>query len=111
MSHAVFTDRFACGLTPSGFLGRHLREVNVVRSHADGRPIFVPDLDEAGRPRVGTLTHSYSIASAPFESLERRYLEFHVARTLDDHGAPGRPSEMLFGLAAHEPRAAGARLS
>src|SRR5262245_14168989 len=43
---------------------------------ADGRPAYVYDLDESGNPKRGPVTHSYSISSAPFETLESGHLEF-----------------------------------
>src|SRR5215475_5573209 len=44
----------------------------------DGEPCYVPDVDAGGAPKLGMVTHAYSIASAPFETEERRYLEFYV---------------------------------
>jgi len=62
----------------------------------DGRPTFVPDLDEEGHPRRGPVTHSYSISSAPFETKKRGYLEFYIVLETDDGGEPGRLTESLF---------------
>ena len=39
---------------------------------------YVPDLDADGNQQRGPVTHSYSIASSPFESAEGNYLEFYV---------------------------------
>src|SRR5437773_10093401 len=39
---------------------------------------YVIDLDESGHPKRGPVTHSYSIASAPFETRARGYLELYV---------------------------------
>ena len=66
----------------------------VVRS--DGRIEYVPDLDENGKQKRGPVSHSYSIASAPYETLLHRYLEFYVILHLDDKGQPGRFTESLF---------------
>jgi ferredoxin-NADP reductase len=66
----------------------------------DGRIQYVPDLDIAGRQKVGPVTHSYSIASAPYETLLYRYLEFYVILHLDDKGQPGRLTESLFHIDA-----------
>jgi ferredoxin-NADP reductase len=62
----------------------------------DGRIVYAPDLDEAGKPKRGPVSHSYSIASAPYETLLHRYLEFYVILHLDDKGQPGRFTESLF---------------
>jgi ferredoxin-NADP reductase len=66
----------------------------IVRS--DGRIEYVPDLDDHGKQKRGPVSHSYSIASAPFETLLHRYLEFYVIMHLDDKGQPGRFTESLF---------------
>lgn len=66
----------------------------LVRS--DGRIEYVPDLDEQGKQKRGPVSHSYSIASAPYETLLHRYLEFYVIMHLDDKGQPGRFTESLF---------------
>jgi ferredoxin-NADP reductase len=66
----------------------------VVRS--DGSIVYVPDLDEKGKQKRGPVSHSYSIASAPFETELQRYLEFYVILHLDDKGQPGRFTESLF---------------
>ena len=57
---------------------------------------YVPDLDEDGKQKHGPVTHSYSIASAPFETEQGNYLEFYIVleRTLE--GGPGRFTESLF---------------
>lgn len=44
----------------------------------DGRIGYVPALDEQGNRKIGPVTHSYSIASAPFETEERGCLEFYI---------------------------------
>jgi len=62
----------------------------------DGRIEYVPDLDEKGKQKRGPVSHSYSIASAPYETLFHRYLEFYVILHLDDKGQPGRFTESLF---------------
>src|SRR4029079_12459236 len=45
---------------------------------ADGRPHYVPDVDENGAQRHGPVAHSYSISSAPWETEEHGWLEFYV---------------------------------
>ena len=57
---------------------------------------YVPDLDESGQPKLGPVTHSYSIASAPFETREHGYLEFYVVLEKADDGTLGRLSSSFF---------------
>ncbi len=64
----------------------------------DGRKRYVPDLDEFGNPKLGPVTHSYSIASAPFESQERGHLEFYVVLEQDQYGTLGRLSSSLLNI-------------
>jgi ferredoxin-NADP reductase len=61
-----------------------------------GETRYVYDLDEAGNPKWGSVTHSYSISSAPFETVERGDLEFYVVLEMIETGTPGRLSESLF---------------
>lgn len=63
---------------------------------ADGRERYVPDLDESGQPKVGPVTHSYSIASAPWETQEHGCLEFYVVLERSESGTPGRLSGSFF---------------
>jgi ferredoxin-NADP reductase len=63
---------------------------------ASGRARYVHDVDESGKPRRGPVTHSYSIASAPFETEGGGYLEFYVV--LERGDVPGRLTESLFGI-------------
>ena len=53
-------------------------------------------LDEQGNPKRGAVTHSYSISSAPFETLAKGYLEFYVILEVDEKGVPGRLTESMF---------------
>jgi ferredoxin-NADP reductase len=62
----------------------------------EGQVRYVPDLDGSGQPKLGAVTHSYSIASAPFESQEHGYLEFYVVLEKDEHGTLGRLSRSFF---------------
>ena len=62
----------------------------------DGKLHTIPDLDESGRQRIGQVTHSYSIASAPFETQRDKYLEFYLVLERDGEGHPGRLTESLF---------------
>ena len=64
----------------------------------DGRTRYVPDLDESGKPKLGPVTHSYSIASAPFESQANGHLEFYVVLEKDEYGTLGRLSSSFFEL-------------
>ena len=60
------------------------------------QPRYVPDLDASGKPKLGFVTHSYSIASAPFESRENGHLEFYIVLELDEHKTSGRLTDTLF---------------
>ena len=64
---------------------------------ANGKPQFAPDLDESGQQRIGPVMHSYSVASAPWETSERGFLEFYVAQETAG-GVPGRLSTVLLGM-------------
>lgn len=57
---------------------------------------YLPDLDEDGKQKRGPVTHSYSIASAPFESEQGNYLEFYIVLERTAEGGPGRFTESLF---------------
>jgi ferredoxin-NADP reductase len=69
-------------------LTRKVKEGNEVR--------YVPDLDEQGNQKRGSVTHSYSIASAPFETAEDNHLEFYVVLEQGRDGVLGRFTESLF---------------
>jgi ferredoxin-NADP reductase len=62
----------------------------------DGRPRYETVLDSSGRPKRGPVTHSYSIASAPFETRERGSLGFYVVLERDEKGELGRLTESMF---------------
>ena len=64
---------------------------------ANGKPKFAPDFDESGQQRIGPVMHSYSIASAPWETTERGFLEFYVVQETAG-GVPGRLSTVLHGM-------------
>jgi ferredoxin-NADP reductase len=56
---------------------------------------FGPALDKEGQPRRGSVTHSYSLSSAPHETAETSQLEFYVVLEGGPQ-APGRLTESLF---------------
>jgi len=62
----------------------------------DGHPQYVADLDGSGTPKRGAVTHSYSIASAPFTTRQQGYLEFYVVLETNERGELGRLTESLF---------------
>ena len=64
----------------------------------DGGIRYVPDLDSSGKPKIGAVTHSYSIASAPFETEQNGHLEFYIVLEKDEQGTPGRLSPSLLEL-------------
>jgi ferredoxin-NADP reductase len=64
---------------------------------SDGAKVEYPNvLDAQGNPKRGAVTHSYSIASAPFETEEKGYLEFYVILEIDEKGVKGRLTESMF---------------
>jgi ferredoxin-NADP reductase len=67
------------------------RKINV-----DGFTRIVPDLTDQGDQKIGPVTHSYSISSAPYETEDNRYLEFYVVLEKNDEGFPGRLTESFF---------------
>ena len=69
-------------------LTRKVKDGDVIR--------YVPDLDDAGRQKRGSVTHSYSISSAPFETEQGNYLEFYVVLERGKDGVLGRFTESLF---------------
>jgi ferredoxin-NADP reductase len=63
-----------------------------------GKPQYVYDLDAHGRPKRGSVTHSYSIASAPFETVRDGHLEFYIVLERGPDGVHGRFTQALFQL-------------
>ncbi|GEM_PF-509057 len=63
---------------------------------ADGHIHYEPSVNEDGTPKMGPVTHSYSIASAPFETRERGALEIYVTLEKIGGGLVGRFTESLF---------------
>ncbi len=61
-----------------------------------GEKHYAYDLDEHGRIKRGKVTHSYTIASAPFETRAHGYLEFYVGLEVVVMEHPGRLTESLF---------------
>jgi len=57
---------------------------------------YVTLYDDKGNIKRGPVTHSYSISSAPFETLEKGYLEFYVILEKDESGVLGRLTESMF---------------
>lgn len=64
----------------------------------DGKPHYLPDVDESREHRIGPVTHSYSISSAPFETRENGYMEFYIVLEEGENQYPGRLTESLFRL-------------
>lgn len=63
---------------------------------ADGHIHFEPALNEEGLPKMGPVTHSYSIASAPYETKAGGELEFYVTLEKLGDGRFGRFTDSLF---------------
>jgi len=68
----------------------------------DGRPRYLPDLDEHGRQKRGPVAHAYSVASPPYRTEREGCLELFVALEVSD--GLGRFTESLFDM---EPRQGG----
>jgi ferredoxin-NADP reductase len=64
--------------------------------HEDRTVEYVTLYDDEGNVKRGPVTHSYSIASAPFETLEHGWLEFYVILEKDEKGTLGRLTESIF---------------
>lgn len=62
----------------------------------NGTPKIVPDVDESGKQKMGPVTHSYSISSAPVETQRNSYLEFYIVLEKDNEGFPGRLTESFW---------------
>jgi ferredoxin-NADP reductase len=60
-----------------------------------GKVEYAIVLDDQGKPKRGAVTHSYSIASAPFETEQNGWLEFYVILEMDGV-VPGRLTESMF---------------
>src|SRR5258705_3318365 len=62
----------------------------------DGSEVrYVPDLDVDGKQKRGPVTHSYSIASAPFVTAEGKYIQFYMVLERDGHAELVRFDESL----------------
>ena len=61
-----------------------------------GKVDYATVLDDQGKPKRGVVTHSYSIASAPFETEQKGHLEIYVILEVDEKGVPGRLTESMF---------------
>ncbi|MBI2359444.1 MAG: hypothetical protein HYV04_11195 [Deltaproteobacteria bacterium] len=70
--------------------------------HADKRVEYVTLYDDKGNVKRGPVTHSYSIASAPFETEEQGWLDFYVILEKDENGLLGRLTESMFRMDAEK---------
>ena len=61
-----------------------------------GKVEYVPNLDDQGNQKRGPVTHSYSISSAPFETIQNKSLEIYIILEKNDKGVPGRLTESMF---------------
>ncbi|MGH7827676.1 MAG: hypothetical protein ACREQ7_21180 [Candidatus Binatia bacterium] len=61
-----------------------------------GKVEYLTVLDAQGSSKRGAVTHSYSIASAPFETEEKGHLEFYVILEIDEKSVKGRLTESMF---------------
>ncbi len=65
---------------------------------SDGKPTYGPALDASGQQKIGPVTHSYSIASAPWEQEANGWLEFYVVLEGIKKGEVGRISPVFLGI-------------
>jgi ferredoxin-NADP reductase len=88
---------------PGQYIALRRDDCLLTRKVKDGDEVrFVPDLDEEGKQKRGSVTHSYSIASAPYETAQANFLEFYVVLERDRDGVLGRFTESLFrGVETH----------
>jgi ferredoxin-NADP reductase len=68
---------------------------------AEGHVHYELAFNEDGTPRTRAVTHSYSIASAPFETRETGELEIYVTLEKLGHARFGRFTESLFQASPH----------
>jgi ferredoxin-NADP reductase len=62
---------------------------------------YEPATNEDGTPKIGAVTHSYSIASAPFETQASSELEIYITLEKLGGGRFGRFTESLYKGGAH----------
>ena len=95
------------GRFPSFIAGQYIAlrrdDCLLTKKVMEGKEVrYVPDLDADGKQKRGPVTHSYSIASAPFEAAEGDYLEFYVVLEREGHAELGRFTESLFRIERKE---------
>ena len=71
-------------------------KLTVKVKEADGRIHYPPATNEDGTPKIGPVTHSYSIASAPFETKMDGELAIYITLEKLSDGRLGRLTESLF---------------
>ena len=79
----------------------HCRLTVRVKDH-DGVVHYAPLRNTDGSPKLGPVTHSYSIASAPCETKERDEIEIYITLEKYSDGQLGRFTESLFHANPHE---------
>jgi ferredoxin-NADP reductase len=62
---------------------------------------YAPLRNTDGSPKLGPVTHSYSIASAPYETHDRGELEIYITLEKYSDGQLGRFTESLFHASPH----------
>jgi ferredoxin-NADP reductase len=68
---------------------------------ADGEVRYELARNEDGSPKTGPVTHSYSIASAPYETRQRGEIEIYVTLEKVEGESLGRFTESLFAAPSH----------
>src|SRR3990172_6999094 len=86
------------GYKPGQYIALRREDCKLTKKVAvtSGDPDYGPDLDENGNQKIGLVTHSYSISSAPYETLQNKWLEFFIILEKDKHEYPGRLTESIF---------------
>lgn len=79
-------------------LSRENCKLTTKETSRGGEVNYVYDRDETGEIKRGAITHSYSLASAPFETERDGYVEFYIVLELVRTETPGRLSESIFSI-------------
>jgi len=86
------------GYVPGQYIALRRENCKLTRriTDPDGKVRYGPDVDDKGAPHYGAVTHSYSITSAPSETVQHGCLEFYVVLEKGETEYPGRFTESLF---------------
>lgn len=82
-------------------LTREQCQLTVKVKEPDGKVRYDVARNEDGSPKTGPVTHSYSIASAPYETRQGGEIEIYVTLERIEGASFGRFTESLFAAASH----------